>query len=142
MFFQYVFFYYSVSEIEGCVSISGTKPACDRLDSGKLFEIWVVITFVTNNRFSNVVHISNEKHISNPPNTQKRFVCTILSELERLANNAFSARQNAFLVHRQNLLKQITGKFPVVFYLLFWSSKREQCYYFRYHTRMDSTRLD
>jgi hypothetical protein len=31
--------------------------------------------------------------------------------LERLAKNAFSAQQNAFLVHHQNLLKQITGKF-------------------------------
>jgi hypothetical protein len=54
----------SGSEIEGCVSISDSKPACDRLDSSKLFEIWVVITFETNNGNSNIVHISNEKQFT------------------------------------------------------------------------------
>jgi hypothetical protein len=50
-------------ENEGCVTISDTKPACDRLDSSKLIEIWVVIGFETNKRNTNVVHISNENHI-------------------------------------------------------------------------------
>jgi hypothetical protein len=52
-----------------------------------------VITFETNNGNSNVVHISNKKHFYSPPDTQKRFVYMILSELERLAKNEFSARQ-------------------------------------------------
>jgi hypothetical protein len=72
-----------------------------------------VITFETHNGNYNVVHISNEKHFYYHSNTQKRFVYTVLSELERLAKNAFSACQNAFIVHHQNLLKQITGIFPV-----------------------------
>jgi hypothetical protein len=44
-----------------------------------------------------------------------------------LAKIAFSARQNAFLVHHQNLLKQITGTFPIGLYLLFRSSKLGSC---------------
>jgi hypothetical protein len=35
-------------ENDGCVTISDTKPACDRLDSSKLIEILVVIAFETN----------------------------------------------------------------------------------------------
>jgi hypothetical protein len=50
-------------ENEGCVTISDTKPACDRPDSSKLFEIWVVISSETNKKNTNVDHISNEKHI-------------------------------------------------------------------------------
>jgi hypothetical protein len=74
-----------------------------------------MITFETNNGNLNVVHISNKKHFYYHPNIQKRFVYIILSELNGLAKNAFSARQNAFFVHHQNLLKQITGTFPVDF---------------------------
>jgi hypothetical protein len=58
-------------EYEGCYSITVTKPACDRLDSSKLVEIWVVIYFETNKRNTNVDHISNEKHIYYPLNSQK-----------------------------------------------------------------------
>jgi hypothetical protein len=75
----------------------------------------VLITFETNNGISNVDNILNEKLFYYPPNTQKRFVYIILSQLERLAKNEFLARQNAFLVHYQNLLKQITGIFSVDF---------------------------
>jgi hypothetical protein len=50
-------------ENEGCVTISDTKPACDRLDSSKMIEIWVVIAFETNKKNMNVDHISNQKHI-------------------------------------------------------------------------------
>jgi hypothetical protein len=52
-------------ENEGCVTISDTKPACDRLDSRKLIEIWVVIAFEKNKLNVYVDHISNEKHIYN-----------------------------------------------------------------------------
>jgi hypothetical protein len=48
----------------------------------------------------------------------KIFVCTILCDLERLEKNVFSARENAFLVHHQNLLTDSTVKFPVGFSLL------------------------
>jgi hypothetical protein len=64
--------------------MSDSNPACDRLDSSKLYEICVVITFETNNGNSNEAHISNEKHFYYHPNTQKRFVYIILGELERL----------------------------------------------------------
>jgi hypothetical protein len=83
----------------------------------------LVITFETNKRNKNVVHISNEKDIYYPPKTQNRFVCSILFQLERLAQNPFSACQNGFLEHHQNLLQQITRIFPIGFYLLFSSSK-------------------
>jgi hypothetical protein len=73
-----------------------------------------VISVETNNGNSNVVRNSNEKIFYYHPNTQKLFVCMILCELDRLAKNPFSARQNAFFVNHQNLLKQITGIFPVV----------------------------
>jgi hypothetical protein len=86
-----------------------------------------VITLETNNGNSNVDHISNEKFFYYPPNTQKRFVYIILSELDRLAKNAFSALQYAFLIHNENLLKQITGIFSVGFYLLFRASKLRTC---------------
>jgi hypothetical protein len=83
----------------------------------------VAITFESIKRTTNVDHISNEIHIYYNPEPQQSFVCTILSELEDLAKNPFSARQNAFLVHHQNVLKQITGTFPISFYLHFRSSK-------------------
>jgi hypothetical protein len=86
-----------------------------------------VITFETNKKNTNVVHISNEKDIYCTPKTQKRFVYAILITLEQLAKNAFSARQKAFLKHNQNMLKQITGTYSIPFYLLFGSSKRRQC---------------
>jgi hypothetical protein len=54
--------------------------------------MWFVLTFGTNNGNSNVVHISNEKHSYYNPNTQESFVYIMLSELERLAKNAFSGR--------------------------------------------------
>jgi Txe/YoeB family toxin of Txe-Axe toxin-antitoxin module len=87
----------------------------------------VLITFETNKRNTNVVHISNEKDIYYTPNTQKRFVNNILNQLEQIEKNAFSARQKAFLEHHQSLLKQITGTFPIGFYLLFRSSKCQPC---------------
>jgi hypothetical protein len=55
-----------------------------------------VITFETNNGNSNVEHISNEKFFYYPPNTQNRFLYIILSELERLAKNAFLAQKMHF----------------------------------------------
>jgi hypothetical protein len=50
-------------ENEGCVTISGIKPACDRLDTSKLIEIWVVIANEKNKWNMIVDHISNVKHI-------------------------------------------------------------------------------
>jgi hypothetical protein len=40
----------------------------------------------------------------------KIFQCSILCELERLGKKTFSTRQNAFLVHQQNLLTDKNGK--------------------------------
>jgi hypothetical protein len=68
----------------------------------------------------NVDHISNEKRIYYHPKPQK-------SELENLGENAFSARQNTFSVNDQNLMKHITGTFPISFYLHFRSSKLGTC---------------
>jgi hypothetical protein len=51
-------------ENKGCVTISVTKPACDRLQSGKLIEIWVVVAFETSKKNTNVDRISIEKNIS------------------------------------------------------------------------------
>jgi hypothetical protein len=81
--------------------------------------MWVVKAFETNKRNMNVDHITNEIHLLTSKES-KNLVCIILCELERLANNAYSAQQNAFLVHHQNLL---TGKFPVYFTLHYVSSK-------------------
>jgi hypothetical protein len=50
-------------ENEGCGPISDTKPPCERLDSCKLIEIWVVIAFETNKKNTIVDRIPNEKHI-------------------------------------------------------------------------------
>jgi hypothetical protein len=52
-------------ENEDYVTISDTKPACDRLELSKLIEMWVVLAFETNKRNTNIDHISNEKHIYN-----------------------------------------------------------------------------
>jgi hypothetical protein len=62
-----------------------------------------VVAFESNKRNTNADYISNEKHIYKPLKSKKRTVCTILCELEWLAKNAFSARQNAFLILLQNL---------------------------------------
>jgi hypothetical protein len=64
----------------------------------------VVIALETNKKNTNVDHISNEKHIYLRLNSKKSLVSTILCEMGRMAKNAFSARQNAFLVQQQNLL--------------------------------------
>jgi hypothetical protein len=82
-----------------------------------------MITFETNKRNTKVVHISNEKDIYYPPNPQKLFVYTILIQFGQLAKNAFSAREKAFLEHKQNLLQQMTGTCSIPFFLLFRSSK-------------------
>jgi hypothetical protein len=58
--FQYAFLYTLGPQNKDHVNISDNRSTYNRLESSKFIKIWLLIAFETNNRNTNVDHISNE----------------------------------------------------------------------------------
>jgi hypothetical protein len=107
---------------QGYVTISGTKPACDRLDSSKLIEVWVVIVLkrIIEHKFRSYfkwkTHLLNSKQ-------SKIFRMYHTMRIRAFGQKRIFSSPKCIFCTPHLKLHTLIRKFPVGFSLHFRSSK-------------------